>query len=824
MAALLILLPVAVFAGSVTVAAINAYRTADEERLVATARALAAAVDARLSEQITALRVLAGARRLDAEVSPDAFEQRMNPVAEQLRGRIVLFGPLPSLTVLAVSPSADGSAVPTQIPEGISPDISRFIDTIFVQKRPFVSNLVFGPLVKRLVIAVVVPLIRDGYSPRALALTFEPAALRELLADQRLPDGTFAAIADGRQRILAHSLDPEGTEVGRPAPSWVTGAIEGKQSLLVTGPGWGGRQNVYAVERLTQAPDWTVTVAQPVHAQQQSALRAVKWLIAGAIALALGLAAAVWVSRHEALRDARREANALRQGKAEVERLHAGLPAVIFLHQVRPDGSFRILYRGGDMQAVLGWPEGEIAHSTGFAELAGPDGQRLHAEVNRQALQGGSASVAWRARRADGSWGWLHTSLRVIERYPEGGGLIVGYAINISQVVEARAEATSARRELEATLAAAPVAVFRGRTQPDGTLERKFLTRAVETITGWSYAALEPKGALRAILPNGWAQQYLDRRSALKQQESWQSDAQLRRPDGSMMWVRIRMVVHERFDDGTMDVIGYLLDVTAEREAQARALTSARLASLGEMAAGLAHELKQPLAATVFATENAELLLEAGDLEGAKLRLSHIAQQMLRAGKVIDHLRRYSSGPEMQAPPEPVELDQVIDGVRSLIDGALRDSNVVLDVDLGEPPPRVMGDVVALEQVLVNLLSNARDALAERPPGAPRRVRVSVVARSDSRITFTVSDNGGGIAPHVLGRLFEPFVTTKGPDRGSGLGLSLCHGLVKRMGGTIEAANGADGAVFTITLKRAATAPDQEPDTVAANGAREARQ
>ncbi len=262
------------------------------------------------------------------------------------------------------------------------------------------------------------------------------------------------------------------------------------------------------------------------------------------------------------------------------------------------------------------------------------------------------------------------------------------------------------------------------------------------------------------------------------------------------------------------------MDVTAEREAQARALTSARLASLGEMAAGLAHELRQPLAVTALTGENAELLLEAADLESAKARLRRIAQQMVRAGRVIDHLRLFSRGPEAQIRPGPVRLDEVTEGVRARIDGALRDSNIVLDVDLGARPPCVMGDIVALEQVLVNLLSNARDALAALPPQAARRVRISAMPQPDGRIALTVADNGGGIPSEVLPRLFEPFVTTKGPDTGTGLGLSICHGLVTSMGGTIEAANGSEGAVFTITLSSATAPPSQEPDTVAANGAR----
>ena len=118
----------------------------------------------------------------------------------------------------------------------------------------------------------------------------------------------------------------------------------------------------------------------------------------------------------------------------------------------------------------------------------------------------------------------------------------------------------------------------------------------------------------------------------------------------------------------------------------------------------------------------------------------------------------------------------------------------------------VLGHLVPLEQVLVNLLGNARDAMAPLPPGARRRVRIlaeSAAGPQRDMVLLSVADSGGGVAEAVLPRLFEPFVSTKGSERGTGLGLSICHGLVTAMGGTIAAANDADGAVFRLALPMA---------------------
>ncbi len=236
-------------------------------------------------------------------------------------------------------------------------------------------------------------------------------------------------------------------------------------------------------------------------------------------------------------------------------------------------------------------------------------------------------------------------------------------------------------------------------------------------------------------------------------------------------------------------------------------------ASLGEMATGLAHELMQPLQAIMTGTELAQAgarRIEANDIDA---RLETVLEQVVRARGIIRNLRRFAGGEPETAPVRPIRLAATIGNVMVLIGGLLREAGIEVVTKLEPDGEVVLGHPVALEQVLTNLLINARDALAGRPPGAPHRIDLSTRAE-DGLVRLRVADTGGGIRPDLTARLFEPFVTTKGPDKGTGLGLSISHGLITAMGGSIEVNNGPEGAIFTITLP-VATAPPADAAWVA---------
>jgi PAS domain S-box-containing protein len=359
-------------------------------------------------------------------------------------------------------------------------------------------------------------------------------------------------------------------------------------------------------------------------------------------------------------------------------------------------------------------------------------------------------------------------------------------------------------RDAAFVLAFLPGLVYVNRIQPDGDFERIFISRSAEHVTGWSWDELARPGGIA----DRTAPEDLPRRRAfniaLLRDGHATYDYRSRRPDGGWRWLRSSARVIRREPDGSAMAVGYVTDVTAMREAEARAVAASRLTSLGEMAAGLAHELKQPLTVMSLAAENGLAALQAGDAAGAGRRLERIVSQAQRAAAVIEQLRRFARGPDADAEARPVPLDQAVAAVLDLVGGSLRSGSVQFDIAMPDPAPVALGNLVAVEQVLVNLVMNAGDALAALPEDRPRRLRIAAEAvPAEGRVRLSVSDTGGGIPPEVMERIFEPFVTTKGPDRGTGLGLSICHGLVRAMGGTIAAANDPDGAVITVTLPAA---------------------
>jgi signal transduction histidine kinase len=504
----------------------------------------------------------------------------------------------------------------------------------------------------------------------------------------------------------------------------------------------------------------------------------------------------------------RQDAALLRAGRAELERLHRALPAVVFVRDVQPDGTSQVVYRAGDIRRVTGWLNGELERMIDWNDLVDRDNTTREAS-NLQVLREGYAEFRWKLLQPDGSWRHMATHMERLSVRPDGGGEVVGYVRDVHAEQAALEREEVMREELAQTLALAPVVVFRAHLwacaactwrQGRGCYREEYFSRSIQQVTGWTSETLAAAGGLAAVLePWDTMVQGIE---VLKREGAWGEDFRLRRPDGRFMTVRLTATVVGHLTDESMDIVGYIADVTEEREAKARAIGSARLASLGELAAGLAHELKQPLQAISLGLTNTRAAVERRDWAAADKRLDRIGDYTKRAGSVIEHLRRLSRGADEAAPTEAFALADAVDGALALLAGPLRDSGVVLSTEFDTPSPVVIGHPTALEQVLLNLVANARDVLAQLPDGTTRRILLRA-AEENGQVVLTVSDNGGGIPDKVLARLFEPFVTTKSLERGTGLGLSICRGLMQHMGGSIEAANGPEGAVFTLRLPAA---------------------
>ncbi|MBZ9809075.1 MULTISPECIES: sensor histidine kinase [unclassified Mesorhizobium] len=220
-----------------------------------------------------------------------------------------------------------------------------------------------------------------------------------------------------------------------------------------------------------------------------------------------------------------------------------------------------------------------------------------------------------------------------------------------------------------------------------------------------------------------------------------------------------------------------------------------RLSILGQIAAGVAHEINQPVAAIRTYAENAGRFLHGGKVESVPDNLTSIVSMTERIGAITGTLRTFARRPGVAASPLPVR--EAIDGALSLLSGRIRDSGVTVVKPRGTASPLVMASRIRLEQILVNLLQNALDALKDRP--GPR-IEIELAERDD-RVLVSVRDNGPGLGPEAAGNLFMPFQTTK--EKGLGLGLVISQEIAQELGGTLRLDPGSTkGASFTIDLRR----------------------
>jgi two-component system sensor kinase FixL len=258
--------------------------------------------------------------------------------------------------------------------------------------------------------------------------------------------------------------------------------------------------------------------------------------------------------------------------------------------------------------------------------------------------------------------------------------------------------------------------------------------------------------------------------------------------------------------------VGFLQDLTLRHQALAaltegreresrtreRMLHVSRLATMGEIASGIAHELNQPLTAIAnFAQAGSRLLAAPSpDLEDVRSALEQITAQALRAGKIIHHLRKLIGTRDSQR--ELTDINELIEETQVLTRADARHHNVQIQLQLAPALPRLMLDRIQVQQVILNLFRNSVDALGAMSSG-PRQLWIRSTLGVEGDVTVTVADNGPGVAAAMLPTLFMPFSTNK--PQGSGLGLAISRTIVEAHRGRLEYAdNTPHGALFRLTL------------------------
>jgi len=199
-----------------------------------------------------------------------------------------------------------------------------------------------------------------------------------------------------------------------------------------------------------------------------------------------------------------------------------------------------------------------------------------------------------------------------------------------------------------------------------------------------------------------------------------------------------------------------------------------------------------------LAVANTLKRLQSGeaDIEYLTGKLQRIDAQVERTARLVEHLRTYGRRSEVER--QAFAAWVAVDGAVALLAEGLRSKGLALQIEEPDLCPEVLGHEDQLEQVLINLMVNARDALLERQVANPR-IRVTQHIEP-GQLYLLVEDNAGGIDPRLLERLFEPFFTTKPAGVGTGLGLSVSHAIVEAMGGRLEVLNGTEGACFRVLL------------------------
>jgi C4-dicarboxylate-specific signal transduction histidine kinase len=265
----------------------------------------------------------------------------------------------------------------------------------------------------------------------------------------------------------------------------------------------------------------------------------------------------------------------------------------------------------------------------------------------------------------------------------------------------------------------------------------------------------------------------------------------------------------ERSRKAMIHIMGDLHETTAEvrrreqdlRDKQEQLVQAAKLATLGELTTGVAHELNNPLNNIGLFIGNALDVIDLGRNDGGAIRreLQSATQQVRKATEIISHLRTFGRAATINR--EAVPVNQVVERALALMSEQFRLREIEVELRLSPENPTVSGSPIQLEQVFINLLANARDALM----GSSRRRVVITSDAGPATVSIAVSDTGPGIPDGLEQRIFDPFFTTKEVGKGTGLGLSITYGIVQDHDGSIAVCNGPDGgATFRIELPRGA--------------------
>jgi PAS domain S-box-containing protein len=470
------------------------------------------------------------------------------------------------------------------------------------------------------------------------------------------------------------------------------------------------------------------------------------------------------------------------------------------------NGKWQPVFFASNIERITGYGV-EDAMRPGWIEgiLSLPNRSQRQAAQNT-AITEGEATAEYDFPTRAGSVIRVRDHMRRWDR-SDGTIELVGYMLDITDSYFAERKLLDAQHELAAIVASSPGVLYRFVINQHNEYEDEFISETAVRIFG-----LPANRKLKVADWREWARRHIDpvgqvlfSKPLEKILRDGKSSCEYRfiGPDGSWRWARDISRSIPR-SDGKSEIVGYSADITEEKALANQLAQANKLATLGEMATGMAHELSQPLAGISMAAENALIGLNSPTIDSEQIqkKLQRISDQALRAAKLIDHMRIFGRRDPGEA--EPVDIAAALDGALLIAQGRLRATRTFVKSRIEPDLVPVRGSMMLMEQVLINLIGNACDAYMDAHPPIPyasRRIEITV-SRTETGLRVTVADHAGGIHGPDIERIFEPFFTTKPAGKGTGLGLSITYGIVSDMGGSINARNQDGGAVFEVDLPR----------------------
>ena len=464
------------------------------------------------------------------------------------------------------------------------------------------------------------------------------------------------------------------------------------------------------------------------------------------------------------------------------------------------------IYWSDEMFRIFGRPIGPPPSFPVFLDYIHPDDREIVAAATHAASSSNTPVIKeFRIVREDGQVRWVRS---ICEAIRDDQCALVSIAGSTQDITE-QVKAGELLRESEQRLKSAQRLAHVGNWHWDIEVNRIFWSEEVCRIFGRPEGyTLTYQEFLQAVQPPDRERVEQSLRDIRAGKQPHLLEFQICRPDGDVRWIAC-ITEALRDDAGSLvGLSGACQDVTDQRRAETALRQSLhevahlnRVAAMGELAASLAHELNQPLAAILSNAQAANRFLSRESPDVARVRdcLTDIAADDKRAGEVIQRLRGLLRKGESLS--SLVDLNEVVSDAIRLVsnDAMLRQTSVKFEPLAGLPPVR--GDRIQLYQVALNLLMNGLDAVAEKPPGE-RWVLVRTAVADRGGVELTLEDSGKGIDESDLIRVFEPFFSTK--PKGLGMGLSISQSIVQAHGGHIAAENKArGGAIFRCVLPAA---------------------